>query len=91
MIQAKVFINGATITATGYILLATSNNSFIGMQILALNVGGVGQFDLLVGTLCDMDAADTATVTVNVSGMAGNTADIPISVTNTYFSGYLAC
>lgn len=42
-------------------------------------------------TLADMDAADTCTVAVSVSGLGGNTVDLFADATFTFFSGQLEC
>lgn len=69
--------------------LVTSNRSYRHSTVNP-PVAGNDQF-YTFSVLADMDAADTATVTVVVSGMAGNTVDIFGSATNmdTRFSGHL--
>lgn len=47
------------------------------------------QFSLSV--LADMDASDTAYVTIEANGQTSDTTDITGGVSNTYFSGFLAC
>jgi hypothetical protein len=47
------------------------------------------QFSLSV--LVDMDASDTAYVTIEANGQTSDTTDITGGVSNTYFSGFLAC
>jgi hypothetical protein len=73
-----------------YMYLVTSNRSYlfsIASPTACKDVNN--QFTANGTVLADMDAADTANVTIQISGIAGNTADWIGTVS--YFSGELAC
>lgn len=88
-INSGSLVIGCTI-ASGYNqTFVTSNRSYL-FQIQ--RAAGSQNFGLSGGALVDMDAGDTMTVTVNVTGEAANTADIygdtfPV----TFISGSLIC
>lgn len=101
-VTGRIFLNARTnmgdITAlmTFYrIIIVTSNRSIIVGSINGASARELTGNTLTQGgsVLCDMDAADTATVTILISNGAGNTADVigDASGTNTNFSGYLGC
>lgn len=78
---------------TGFLRVVTSNRIYTGLQ---LNVGVVRTVATTADTfggsfsvLADMDAADTATLTVLVLGGAGDTAGLAIA--SNKFSGSLQC
>ncbi len=78
---------GALFTACTMIIV-TSNRSFT----LNVSAGGIERdaaniLKKTISCMCDMDAADTSTVTVNVSG---STKTIDTNADG-YFSGYLMC
>ncbi len=89
--NSDVFVNGAATSTQGQIALVTSNRSYGGTQTTPFSTASLDQYRLFVSSLTDMDAADTATIACIVSGMVGDTADIPNNATNTYFNGYLEC
>lgn len=86
-----IYVSGAATSTGGISTLVTSNRSYTGTTQTPFVLGSLDQYQMPFGVLADMDAADTATVTATVVGMAGNTADLAANVTNTYFSGFLAC
>lgn len=81
-------------TATGqFILLVTSNRSYRINAVHPNNCDTAGGDLCLGGTLTVfMDAADTASISVTVSGLAGDTADVSgnSGTSLTTFSGILA-
>ena len=89
--STSVFLEGIVAATNFNLSLVTSNRTIL----LFANTGAyTGDQSVAGSVLCDMDAADTAYVTVTVSGMAGNTADIVGAATSTlytYFSGELVC
>lgn len=83
-------VTGAT---TFYINLITSNRNYFFNIISATAVKDLN--DQVMGTgsiLTDMDANDTATVTVTLGGIGADTATVLGGAQpTTFFSGYLAC
>lgn len=69
----------------------TSNRTYRLITFSPSKVDVSGAFGVRGNVLADMDAADTAIVVAQVSGMAGDTADIFGAATNpsTFFSGFL--
>lgn len=84
---AQVRIDSVPAGSTNFIIaIVTSNRSYVSDQITA--AGTFSRIVLSVSAIADMDAADTATVTVQISGGAGNTATIVGTASmQTYFSG----
>lgn len=82
------YFTGCTVATTFIVLLTTSNRVY-----RSQNGRGAGNGEMMmpISALADMDAADTATVTVNVAGEAGNTVDIGTDSAATMFGGFLAC
>lgn len=89
--NAGLLINDAATSTFAVLTLTTSNRNYVGNVATPFPLGTVDQYDLVVGALADMDAADTCTVTGAAFGMAGATADFPAGVTQTYFNGSLVC
>lgn len=89
LLTASVQISDLTTAMNNFLLnLSTSNNVFIYNDMR--HIEAAADFTTFtVSAVCDMDAADTAAVLVQVSGGAGNTADISGSAVGpaTYFSG----
>ena len=68
--------------------ITTSNRTY--RKAIAMVAGTFGTFTASLSHLVDMDAGDTATVTVAISGGAGNTATISgDSDLRTAFSGFI--
>ena len=88
--NASIGVVGTTIATSFTANLVTSNLTY--QDFLQRAASGSNNTHLL-GVLCDMDASDTATITMTVNGEAGDTADISGSgsTPRTFFSGYLAC
>lgn len=88
-LSGSAFLIGNTILQIILVSLVTSNRSY-GNQIgRAANASDLAA---TLSLLVDMDAADTATVTVLGAGEAGNTSDVSgVTPFQTFFSGYLAC
>lgn len=84
-------INGTVATASWR--LSTSNRAYsvAFFNPLPIATAANGAVVMSSSNLCDMDAGDIAFVQAVVTGMAGDTVDIPNSTTQTFFSGYLAC
>lgn len=83
-------LTGSTVGTAINVNIVTSNRTFVGTSNsrAAFN----GDLGATVVVLADMDAADTATLTVAGFGEAGATEDVTGSATPpTYFSGFLAC
>jgi len=74
----------------GKLRLVTSNRTYI-FELDAFNTVAIGANGGIIGSvIADMDAADTATVTLTIEDGAGNTATISGSTSMiTSFSGYL--
>lgn len=69
------------------LIIVTSNRSYIQLTSNPNNLRNGGLFRFNGIAFADMDAADTSTITVNVSGST-KTVDV---TTTTFFGGYLAC
>ena len=91
-------VGWASITA----LMTTYNNNIVTSnrtyKMIGCSAGATMSAAGIIGwsstTLSDMDAADTATVSVIITGGAGNTAGISgtsAGTERTFISGYLAC
>ena len=80
-------------TATGIVMNIDTSDMNYTTSVFDGTAGTMTDITLVGAVLADMDAADTARVTVNVTGMSGNTADISVSSADgrTSFSGFLAC
>ena len=77
--------------ATGVALrIVTSNRTYLKDTTLSVNAGQVDTC-LSLSVLADMDAADTATVTIAVKGVGADTSDVTGGLSHTFFSGFLAC
>lgn len=90
-LNATVSLSVLTVAATLTSLrIVTSNRTYLIQKGLNPKVGGL-QDAITLSVIADMDAADTATVTIQVDGMAGNTATVVGNATNmwTTFSGSL--
>lgn len=89
----QVTISDLTAAMNQYLVrLVTSNRTYVLASGDEVHVaGGIARINWKV-TNADMDAGDTATVTLQVSGGAGDTADIFGIATNpqTFFAGRLA-
>lgn len=86
-LTASIRAIGATVATSSVLSIITSNRTFI--NVISRPAGSSG-FNQVLTVLCDMDAADTATVTLVVSGEAGNTVDIDGDANPaTYFCGHL--
>jgi hypothetical protein len=77
---------------SGNVNIATSNRTFSGG---VLNIGSIRDVSNQCGmlkhsVLCDMDAADTASVNIAISG-SGITVDVVSGNGNSFFSGNLVC
>ena len=84
-----VRVTGTTVATQAIWQIVTSNRTFL---ILNNRTGSIFDFDLIISSLCDMDSADTATLTISVAGEAADTADIAGAAScQTFFSGYLTC
>lgn len=89
-LTAAVQIADLTTAMTGHqINIITSNRTY--SKVMYFNPISGGAITLDLNVLADMDAADTATVSVTISGGAGNTADVKGHATNmlTFFSGHM--
>lgn len=83
--SAAVTINNGSGATAAFIALVGTSRTFVGSQVIPLASGTV---DVNYSGLLDMTAGDTVIVQANMSGLAGNTANFPASVTNSYFSGF---
>jgi hypothetical protein len=84
-------LNETSAMTNGIINLNTSNRTW-GHRWHPFNIAtGTDNASWVISGLCDMDAADTATVSITISNGAGDTADINGDATAiTFFCGYLA-
>lgn len=74
---------------TGDINIVTSNRTYTYRTNIGVIRDAANSASISLNTFADMDAADTCTVTIVVSGGGGNTVDIPGSATTTYFTAQL--
>ena len=88
ILNAGIFLGGCIGTGLNF-RLVTSNNTFrtnVLSPVAVKNSGNAVQLGLSI--ICDMDASDTATLTVQDSGGGGDTEDL-LGGSSTYFSGNL--
>tara|TARA_R110000751_G_scaffold26046_5_gene70012 strand:- start:16304 stop:17560 length:1257 start_codon:yes stop_codon:yes gene_type:complete len=79
-------------TATGIVLKIVTSNRVYASSLFDGSAGTITDYTCMNSVLADMDAADTATITVGVYGISGDTADISGAADGrTQFSGFLAC
>lgn len=93
-LNLAVFASNLTTSMTTMdIRIATSNRTYVNQQASQVIVNGSGNASLNLSVLADMDAADTSTFQVLISGGAGSTATINGSTVTpvTFVSGFLAC
>ena len=89
--NSSLTINDAATSTSAYTFVNTSNRAYVGASTVPSPLGAVNTYQLSTSCLADMDAADTANIRTSAGGMAGNTADLPAAVSNTWFSGFLVC
>lgn len=90
-LETGIFTSGWDATQTSLVIaIVTSNGSYRPAQVEPTNLRDVNNYIIITGSiLADMDAADTATVTI--AGIGGNlVVDTGIAVRATNFSGFLA-
>ena len=79
-------------TATGIVLKILTSNRTYASSVFDGSAGTITDYTCMNSVLADMDAADTCTITVTVTGISGDTADISGAADGrTQFSGFLAC
>lgn len=86
-------VGGYTVSTNGSISIVTSNRSYSAMAQNPTNTGSSGSgWKPANIVLADMDAADTATFTINITGEASDVCDI-VGASNptTFCYGHLAC
>lgn len=89
MLSAQVTLTGCTVNTGSVLSIVTSNRTY---RQTINRVAAATDISNSLTVLADMDAGDTATVTIAGTGEAGDTDDILGSATVvTYFSGHLAC
>ena len=88
-LNVQVQVSNLSAAMTGLNLsLITSNRTYYYLTVVATS----GSFTYILPVLADMDAADTAYVSVTITGGVGDTATIEGSAScPTTFSGHLAC
>lgn len=86
--NTSLLITDAALSTQGTIEIRTSNRDLVGMST---SVIASSSYQLTTCSLADMDVADTCIVIGSVTGIAGNTADFPAAVTQTFFAGELVC
>ncbi len=86
-INASLDLNNIDAAATQYIIRIVTSNRSHELKINPALFSGDGQFTFALNALCDMDAADTAHVTITQTGGSAQT-DINTSLAS-YFSGFL--
>lgn len=86
-VSLSVLTTAATLSA---LRIVTSNRTYLTQKGLNPKAGGL-QDAMAMSVVADMDAGDTATVTIQVDGMAGNTVTVIGNATTmwTTFSGSL--
>ena len=83
-LNASVYLTGLASGHTSVITIATSNRSYV----KTYNYSGTNQ-SVSLSTIADMDAGDTATVTVQVSGGSKVVGVLGNANPLTYFNGGL--
>lgn len=84
--NAAVLITGNTIATDLRLTLVTSNRNY---NTYTYRAAGTSNLGGVISALCDMDAADTCTLAITVSGEAAATSDVSSDATNTWFGGSL--
>jgi hypothetical protein len=84
-LYAQTFISQFGGGTSGNFRIVTSNRTYRNNQ-------GLSTPSFKIGALADMDAGDTAIVTIVVTGLGSDTVDILANLTDipTFFCGYLA-
>ncbi len=86
-LRAQVTVSGCTIATTFVISIVTTLRSYIHTFTKA---AGNQDESVAISALCDMTATNTASVTITVTGEAGDTADIlGAASSQSYFCGCL--
>ena len=86
-LRAQVTVTGNTVATTFVISIVTTARTYTHTFIKA---AGAQDESVFISTLADMTATNTATVTITVTGEAGDTSDIKGGATlETYFCGTL--
>lgn len=87
LFNVLVTVTDLTTAMTGFILtLDTGNRDYVHISNVTPSIAG-GSHSLVLSVIADMDAADTAVVTMRVANGAGDTADILGAATlNTFLS-----
>lgn len=87
--NAKVDLNQTT-NATSYALTIVTSNRTYRLREAGVTAGTIGNPVIRsLSCLADMDAADTAVVKIQMTGVGADTADV--QSTDTMFSGFLEC
>ncbi len=89
-LQGQFFVTGNTISTVFFCTIVTSNRAYVNTKTRAASATDYTSDST---TLADMDLGDTATLSITVTGEAGNTDDIFGAATSgaSHFCGYLAC
>lgn len=95
-INASVRMGGLTAAMTyGYSTITSSNRTYIFNEcnLGAIRTASVGNdiVDLHASAFIDMDAADSAYISVSIHSGAGDTADVIVNQAWTHVAGYLVC
>ena len=89
-LQGQFFVTGNTISTVFFCTIITSNRAYVNTKTRGASAADYTSDST---TLADMDLGDTATLSITVTGEAGNTDDIFGAATSgaSHFCGYLAC
>lgn len=89
-LTASITVTGCTNASLFIVYIVTSNRIY---PTINARPSSAANETTTLSCLADMDASDTATVQISVSGEAGDTVDILGDATNPWnaFSGYLVC
>lgn len=88
--SGSVFLTGLTSSTNGagVITLVTSNRNYLGTRFITPFTTSGSNIKLLIATYADMDANDTATVTVSIGGTS-KVVDVHNDATFNYWGGSL--
>lgn len=90
---ASVNISSLTSSSTDtFFNISTSNREYFPYFCSPGNIiSSTNTLTISGGCFADMDATDSCVVKIGSGGLGGDTADLPVSATNTYFGGFLQC
>tara|TARA_Y100000310_G_scaffold87396_3_gene84219 strand:- start:1842 stop:2840 length:999 start_codon:yes stop_codon:yes gene_type:complete len=88
-LDAQVQMSGTTTAAAQYDIHIITSNATYTKRIVMTDLSNANDWGHSLSIAADMDAADTATVTVTIFGEAGDVADVNVGANHNFFSGVL--